>query len=239
MDWERSKEAGHSVKKEALKRLRIKEQQRQGRVARKIRKQAQDPVTKVFITRDGVKECCHTKDTVEQACIEEGLARFNQTRPTPPMQDDVTDEFGFNAEKPPVNQVLEGTYDCEKIKDPFLRLLLSYMRTLAGILKMGPLPVELTLDEHIKGWRKQKAKTGAMECQTNFSDHIAATFNEELAEIDQLIRQTPYEKGFGPEYAQVIEDFQILKKSGVIDVEGMRIIMMMLAMYNMNNKRLG
>ena len=104
---------------------------------------------------------------------------------------------------------------------------------------MGPLPVELTLDKHIKGWRKQKAKTGAVECQTNFSDHIAATFNKELAEIDQLIRQTPYEKGFGPEYAQVIEDFQILKKSGVIDVEGMRIIMMILAMYNMNNKRLG
>ena len=45
--------------------------------------------------------------------------------------------------------------------------------------------------------------------------------------------------GFAAEYGQDIQDFQILKKSGIWEVKKMRIIQLMAAAFNMNNKKTG
>jgi hypothetical protein len=60
-----------------------------------------------------------------------------------------------------------------------------------------------------------------------------------MSEIDRLLREIPYRQGFSPELYQVITDFEILKKSGVYDVEKMRTIQLFVAQFNMNNKKTG
>ena len=84
------------------------------------------------------------------------------------------------------------------------------------------------------------AKTEGVNCLSYFdSDHKAASDDEEMAEIDRLLREIPYSKGFSPELYQAITDFEILKKSGVYDVEKMRTIQLFIAQFNMNNKKTG
>ena len=165
----------------------MEEQRRQGRIARKVRKQAQDPVTKVYITRNGIKELCNTKETVEAACMEEGKARFTQTNNTPPMDPKMLHTFGVAAEKKPAEEVLCGEYDCSQIQDKYLRMLLQAMRMPDKVAKHGVRSDYISKEEHVRAWRKQKPTTGAVEDQLRFKDCIAATFNESMAEIDRLI----------------------------------------------------
>jgi hypothetical protein len=67
----------------------------------------------------------------------------------------------------------------------------------------------------------------------------AASQDRTLATIDNFMRNLPYTKGFSPAAWQLIRDVEILKKSGVYDVEKMRTIQLMHAAYNMNNKKMG
>ena len=155
------------------------------------------------------------------------------------MQPEITNLFGFSAETPEAEDVLFGRFECKWIQNKYLRKLVEAPRIPEAVLKNGLLPVNLSLEEHIKGWRRVRKSTAAVEAQLGITDHIAATYHEGLAQLDRLMRLIPYKVGFSPEYAKIIEDFQILKKSGVWDVEGMRIIQMMVAAFNMNNKRMG
>ena len=232
-------QTGTPIKSIARARICREEQQRQGRVAKKVRKQKREEVSRVYITRQGNRVECDDKRSVEDACREEGIRHFNQTRDLPPMQPDVIEHFGYAAEKEGANRVLFGTFDVNVISNKYLRKLLKYLCLPRKLIESGLLSDVLTLDEHIKGWRKQKKKTASVSSQLTFSDNIAATYHEGLAKVDLLIRQIPYRVGFPPEYGSTIEDFQILKKSGLYDVELMRIIQMMAAAFNMNNKCLG
>jgi hypothetical protein len=67
----------------------------------------------------------------------------------------------------------------------------------------------------------------------------AASQDITLAEIDTYMRTLPYTKGFSPQSWQLITDVKILKKAGVYDVEKMRTIQLMHAVFNMNNKKMG
>jgi hypothetical protein len=75
--------------------------------------------------------------------------------------------------------------------------------------------------------------------ELGFADHIAATYQQEMAEIDQFFCQIPYAVGFSPTSYQNITDFAILKKAGIYDAELMRTIQLMVAGFNMNNKLTG
>jgi hypothetical protein len=67
----------------------------------------------------------------------------------------------------------------------------------------------------------------------------AASQDKILAEIDTFMRNLPYVKGFAPMSWKLITDVEILKKTGVYDVEKMRTIQLMHSVFNMNIKKLG
>ena len=83
------------------------------------------------------------------------------------------------------------------------------------------------------------AITASDKSQLDFKDHIAASHHEQLSNMDRLFRQIPYQKGFALAAYLSITDFQILKKAGVFAVEMMRTIQLMVAAFNMNNKKTG
>jgi hypothetical protein len=107
------------------------------------------------------------------------------------------------------------------------------------VRRLGPIPTSILTAKHIRGWRRQRERTGSVRMDLGFADHITATYHQGMAEIDRLLRQIPYAAGFSPIAYQNISDFAILKKSGVFDVELMRTIQLMVASFNMNNKHTG
>jgi hypothetical protein len=120
-----------------------------------------------------------------------------------------------------------------------MRKVLEYLRMPACVIKEGPIDSTLSVADHIQGWKKQKERTASVRSDLSFSDHKAATRHPGMAKIDTLFRRIPYKHGFSPARYQNITDFQILKKSGIYAVALMRTIQLMVAAFNMNNKKTG
>ena len=80
----------------------------------------------------------------------------------------------------------------------------------------------VNLEDHIKGWRKQKENTGCDSSGLTFSHYIAACEDKELAKFDADIRSLPYQYGFSPTNWLNITDVEILKKAGVHGIEKMK-----------------
>ena len=60
-----------------------------------------------------------------------------------------------------------------------------------------------------------------------------------MSKLDRLFCQFTYQNGISPQGYKRIVDYQILKKAGIFAVEKMRTIQLMVASFNMNNKRTG
>ena len=108
-----------------------------------------------------------------------------------------------------------------------------------AIRDKGPIPVHVTAEEHKKGWRKQKERTACEPSGLSFSHFQAATYDDVLNEMDATLRSLPLEIGYIPEAWEVITDVEILKKAQVFEVDKMRLIQLMLAEMNMDNKTIG
>jgi hypothetical protein len=108
-----------------------------------------------------------------------------------------------------------------------------------AVQRAGTIFTEISLQDHIRGWRRQKERTGSVRTAPGLSDHIVATYHKGMAKFDRLLRQIPYAAGFLPAAYQKISDFAILKKAGVLDVELIRTIQLMVAAFNINNKHTG
>jgi hypothetical protein len=73
----------------------------------------------------------------------------------------------------------------------------------------GPIPATISKEEHQSGWKKQKEQTASVSSGLAFSDHKAASYDDEMSEIDRLLREIPYTQGFSPDLYQVITDYEI------------------------------
>ena len=182
---------------------------------------------------------CTKKEEIEEACIQENRKRFSQVKDSPPMQSEVTSLVGFNAEKDFATEILNGTADLATMNNKYMKLVLEFMRRPNVIRDCGMLSGTISIEEHIKGWKRQKRKTSSERSTLEFNDMKAAALGTKMATIDRDLRQIPYRHGFSPINHQIFTDFQILKKSAVYDVEKMRTIQLMPAAFNMNNKKTG
>ena len=229
---------------EALeKRLshQIGRQRRQAQnVRRMLGKMGQGRVTHLFFTNaENERILCDTQEKMVSACVRENEARFSQSEKMPPMTDPLYQDLGLYGETVEAQQILFGSYAYPSGIDPYARELLEAMRMPTIVRQEGPVHTDIHIDEHTKGWRKQKESTSSEPSGLTFSHFKAALEDEALTKVDLLIRQLPYRHGFSPESWRNITDVQILKKAGVFDVEKMRTIQLMHAEFNMNNKKLG
>ena len=148
--------------------------------------------------------------------------------------------LGKYGETQEAQKILSGTFDFPALEiDRHAKEFLTELRVPAIVIAKGPVPVDLPLQEHVSGWKRQKEATASEPTGLSFSHYKAAAQDPMLAEIDRFFRNLPYQEGFSPEAWQFITDVEILKKSGVYDVEKMRTIQLMHSDFNMNNKKLG
>ena len=133
---------------------------------------------------------------------------------------------------------MEGSYTPDPTLDKYTKELLAELRIPKAVREKGQISMDLTVEEHKKGWRSQKERTASETDGLSFSHYIAACEDDTLAEVNSTLRIIPYVNGFSPEPWQMITDAMILKKAGVLDVELMHTIQLMHSEFNMNNKKM-
>ena len=226
-----------------LKRLITTERQRSlGKKARLIRQKGmKEPVKRVEYydpQTDTMVECL-THDAIVDACAQSNIARQTQTEDTPFMQPPLLDHFGYLADTPYAEEVLNGTYIPPTDTDIYARELLQAMKRPPEIEQAGEISLEITLQDHILGWKRQKEQVASEPNGLSFAHYKCAVHDTALASIDTLLRNTPLQIGFVPERWKQITDVEILKKPGVYNVDKMRLIQLMPADFQACNKLLG
>lgn len=221
--------------------ITVETQRRQGRAARRLRGKAlKKAVTKVtYLDPDhGPIEACDP-ESIANACAESNLRRQHRCLDTPFLQPPLIDALGYLADTETADEILDGTYDppesLEKCTKAFLRELVVPQ----SVKDKGNINVSITTSEHIQSWKRQKDKTASEPTGLSFSHYRSAIHDTSLVETDVILRTTPLELGFAPTQWCNITDIEILKKTNVYDVDQMRLIQLMDAEFNMNNKMIG
>jgi hypothetical protein len=214
--------------KELKSLVQVEKQRRQARNIKRMRgKLGSGQVTKVYQTdEDGSTKVCDTRTTMIKAFFKENNSRFSQTESTPPMQSPLVEDLGYLAETEMAEQILEGSYEPTKELDHYAQELIHELRRPESVRKKGDITILATSEEHAQGWKKTKEKS-AEPSGPSMAEIKAASQDTILAEIDTFMRNLPYTKGFAPRSWQLITDIEILKKTGVYDVEKMRTIQLM------------
>jgi hypothetical protein len=187
LDEQRASKNGTPATQQCQSRLRIREQKRQSRVARQVKLVLKEPVFKVehMVGRNLIT--CDTQHTVENACCAEGTARVSQALESRAMHPEVINIVGYQAETAAAQQILNGSFDVSRISDKFVRKLLQYIRMPDQVLAHGTLHAPFTRQDHNTSWCRQKEKTASTSTELGFPDHIAATDNPTLSELDFLL----------------------------------------------------
>ena len=90
------------------KRITIEKQREAAKVVSALRQKLRPKVSKVFTTIDNVRLECNTNEQIEKVCMKENIRRFSQSQNTPPMEYNITERFGFNAETEGVEGIWGG-----------------------------------------------------------------------------------------------------------------------------------
>ena len=134
---------------------------------------------------------------------------------------------------------MEGTYDAPECLDKYTKAFIRELAIPQSVKTKGNIDILISTTDHIQGWKKQKDKIASEPTGLSFSHYRSSIHDEDLVETDILLRGLPLELGFAPELWCNITDIEILKKANVYDVDQMRLIQLMDAEFNMNNKMIG
>ena len=95
-----------------------------------------------------------------------------------------------------------------------------------------------TPQENAEAWQRQKDITGVLSGVLTNARHKCCSFDPTLNEIDCTIQTASLEFSFTPKKWLTLDDLEILKKAGRINIEEMRLIQLMHPEYQINNKML-
>jgi hypothetical protein len=104
---------------------------------------------------------------------------------------------------------------------------------------MAPISIAVLTEIHQQAWREQNERTSSESTGPSFNHYKAAAKDQTLADFDAMMRNIPYAKGFAPQLWRNITNVEILKKTGIYDINLTRTIQLMNSELNMNNKKLG
>ena len=214
------------------------------------RKTRKGKVTKIWVTRqsqtqDGSitksrQECC-TKESMERAVMEENETRFTRCTWSAFFSSLLLGLIGVMFDGPAFWQILQGTWEAPDTPelDPYAKDLLEEVRDNPCPSQHKTRPSYISQKEHSYYWKRRRPGTASERSELSFVHYIVGAFSPPIAEVDASLRSAAYELGFVPDAFSTMTDFQILKTEGVYDVEKMRTIKLMVALFNENNKKLG
>ena len=244
--------AKKSTKEGELKSFYVTERQRTSwrKIAVVNRKSRKGKVTKIWVTKTSQdplgnpvrtrQECC-TKASMEKAVMEENETRFTRCTWSAFFGSLLLSLIGVMFDGPGFWEILRGTWQAPDTPDlnPFAKDLLEEVRDNPCPAHFKTRPTRISQEEHSHYWKRRRAGTASERSELSFVHYIVGAHSPEVAEVDASLRSAAYELGFVPDAFSIMTDFQILKTEGVYDVEKMRTIKLMVALFNENNKKLG
>ena len=181
---------------------RHEEQRKIGRLARLVTgKLTSKSVTRVIINNT---ECTDKKE-IESVLLNVNEEKIQASATTPFLQQPLVDCFGFRSSEPANSEVLNGTFIAPPNTDPYAKLLLQHLSrpddatvtTAASTRVTDYNPVdEISVTDHIKGWKKAKERTSAGASGLTFAMYKAHTKRDRLARFDAHQRSFAYKTGF-------------------------------------------
>ena len=135
--------------------------------------------------------------------------------------------------------VLYGTFLPHEDTEPATVSLLETMFQPQSIKDRGPINCIPTPADNIEAWRKQKDITGVLFRDPTNAHHKCCFFDPTVNNINCMMRSALLEFSFTPKDWCTFADVDILTKAGEINIDKMRLIMLMHPQFRMNNKNIG
>jgi hypothetical protein len=104
---------------------------------------------------------CTSQVEIEAGCRWENQRRFSQTNRTPPMIQPLRTQLGFLGITSDAKDVLEGNFQARAGVDPYAARLLEKLQTIPDPQDRGSIPVGISTESYIQGWKKAKEWTSA------------------------------------------------------------------------------
>ena len=110
--------------------MKLVEYQRQtARNIKRIQGKLQRNATiQIYVNDENGRRLVTAKEEMEQACIQENIERFSQSKDTPPMIEPLILDLGYLGNTIEAQSILDGTYQPSPNIDPYAKLLLQELR---------------------------------------------------------------------------------------------------------------
>ena len=155
---------------------------------------------------------------VVEVVINEATGRFWQGKDTPFQTSPLIDKVGWLAEKEGAREILETGSITLGPNDPSLYdFTIDFIKSLKRPDHIKPLTVEeveITLEKHIRSWKRAKEKTLGGDVFMHFGHFIAGIQDPEIATFEASMRNIPFKHGFSPRSCRRTMDFTLLKEPG-------------------------
>ena len=146
-------------------------------------------------------------------------------------------KIGLLADTPSTQQIFNGTFNIPPGTDEYAAKLINQLKKTST--NVAPPTTVITAKENSTSWKKQRPATTSEPSTLGFPHYIVGAQDQEVSELDAIIRTVPYETGIVPECFLPITDYPLKKNAESTEVENTRLIQLFDASFNMNNKKLG
>ena len=93
---------------------------------------------------------CNSRHSIEQACIQEGLACYSQTHDTPFMTSPLYDKIGDLGYPTTIQKILNGTYSSPRDLDPYTKAFIHELKQPTNIPPQPTVSGHNATPEYIK-----------------------------------------------------------------------------------------
>ena len=190
-----------------------------------------------FIT--GITKTIYTQEEIVIAAAESNRRRQSQTVDTTFRLPPLFDAFGPCADNEDnCLGVLDRTFIPHPDADPYAVSLLETMVQPQSLREKGPICCIPCPKENAEAWHRQNDITGVLSGVPTNAHHKCCAVDPTLNEIDCTMRTAPLEFAFTPKKWLSLDNVEIMKKAGIINIDEMRLIMLTHPEYQINNKNI-
>ena len=230
----------NTTKEAMIKQLQTREKQQEA--ARTIKfalnKLRQENITTLYTKINGQKTELTVKYLIDQACLEENLAKYTQAEGTICTREPIKSLLGRYGDTDFCERVLNGDAPIPEGTPQYVEELFTQLRYDREAIK-DQVSLKITTKEFQNGWKKMIESTSAGQSGIHFGNFIACADDNNLSKFESSIVQIPFVTGYLPYPWKEGSIVMIKKRSGEVDVSALRSLVLLEADYNFNNKILG
>jgi len=222
-------ERGAGDKEKVIYSLIAREKQRAS--ARRIRylrgKQRSGGTTMVIVTdADGNQIDITDRAGLESAILRNNQEKFTQSVNTPFYSFPLKHEFGFQGVTAATQTILAGVYDSNYPLDQYILDVFQQWEMPNSIKEIRPPAMNISLESYRRFWKRANENISCFPSSLTFSTMKAGSMHEKISFIDCTLTNIPLLEGFSPSRWKNCMDVMIMKKSGVLDLSGLRTIVL-------------